>query len=150
MNPFKDQLLEHCKATLRRKMELISYTMDELTEAMDQETKSTVGNKHETARAKLQAEHESLGWQIDELRGQYRELERLDPERKYDSIAIGSLIETNHMTFYMTVPLGKVVFESRDIFVISQVSPIGQKLMGMKENEEFTFGNLHYKVLSIT
>ena len=150
MLSFKNTLLDYCKNLVRRKIDSIRFSIDELDEAMEQETKSTVGDKHETARAKMQSEQASLGWQMEELKVQYRELERHGTERTFASVALGSLVETNHLTFYITIPLGKIDIEGRTIFVISQLSPIGQKLMGLKPNDEFNFNGTSYRIKSIT
>jgi transcription elongation GreA/GreB family factor len=133
-----------------RKIESIGFSIKELDEALEQEVKSTVGDKHETARAKLQTEQASLGWQMDELKGLYRELERVNIKRTFEQIDYGSLIETDHNTFYLTIPLGKVDVEGKTIFVISQFSPIGQKLMGLKTNDEFNFNGTSYRIRSIS
>jgi len=146
---FKADLLETCKGVMRRRIELLSFSMDEIREAMDSETKSTVGDKHETARARLQREHEGLAWQRDEAKGQYRELERIDLKRKYNEIATGCVIETDKAIFFITIPVGKVEQDSLPVYVISAQSPIGKAMYGLKKNQSFQFKNAEYRILDL-
>jgi hypothetical protein len=147
---FKNILQEHCKGVVKRKIESIGFFIGELNEALEQETKSTVGDKHETARAKIQSEQASLGWQMEELKGFYKELERVNTKRTFEQIDYGSLIETDNTIFYLTIPLGKIDVEGKTVFVISQFSPIGQKFMGLKINDQFNFNGTFYRIKNIS
>jgi hypothetical protein len=129
---FKKKLIELCKTTLRRKIELISFSMDEINTSMESETKSSVGDKHETARARMQAELEKLVWQMDELKAQYAQLEKIDPERSNEVISSQNIVVTNRATFFIAVALGKVELAGQDIYVISPDSPIAKKAFGFE------------------
>jgi transcription elongation GreA/GreB family factor len=150
MDAFKQKVLEQCKAVLRRKTELVAYAMDELSEAMTGETKSSVGDKHETARAKMQAEQEKLSQQLVLLRGQAAEIARLDLSRPYTAVSFGCLVETNRGRFFTTVALGRIEVEEKAVFVISLASPLGKKLFGLKQGDSFSLNDLSYSILAIS
>lgn len=149
MNAFKENLLNHCKATVRRKIELIAYTMSEINASMENETKSSLGDKHETARARMQSELEKLSWQMDELKGQYELLQKFDKERSTDRITHQNLVRTNKGLFFLAIPLGKVELEGKLVFVISSISPLGKKLVGLKVGDEIQMNDVHYKIEEI-
>ena len=149
MKAFKEKLLEHCKFVLDRKLELISFSMDEIRGSMENETKSSLGDKHETSRARMQSEHEKLAWQLDEIKGQYELLNKVDIERSTEIVSNQNLVLTNKGLFFIVIPLGKVDLEEKTVFVISPVSPLGKKLIGMKVGEEVKVNDLDYKIESI-
>jgi len=149
MDAFKERLLEHCKATLRRKIELISFSMDEIKGSMENETKSSAGDKHETARARMQSEHEKLSWQLDELKGQYDQLFKIDPERSKEVVSSQSLVYTNRGIFFILIPLGKIEIEEKLVYVISPASPLGKLLVGLKAGKSAVLNTIEYEVLAI-
>lgn len=150
MKSFKEKLLNFCKATLKRKIELISFSMDEIKGSMENETKSSAGDKHETARARMQAEHEKLSWQLDELKGQLVLLERIDVKASVKSISNGNLVETNKGLFFISVPLGKVELDEKTAYAISPVSPLGKKLMGLKVSDQLKVNETLYTIEDIS
>lgn len=149
MDLFKEKLLDYCKATVRRKIELIAFSMDEISGSMENETKSSAGDKHETARAKMQSEHEKLSWQMDELKGQYELLNKLDRERSTDIISNQNLVYTDRGIFFIIIPLGKIEVEGKTIYVISPTSPLGKSLIGLKLHEKVKVNDFEYEVLAI-
>jgi hypothetical protein len=149
MKKFKKKLLEYCIATLRRKIELLSFTIDELTESMNADTKSSVGDKHETSRARMQAEQEKLQSQMADFKEQLMQLEKMDLKRVYEEIATGCLIQTPQAYFFICVPMGKLEFEGKVIYVISPLSPIAKKFMGLKARDELKVNEINYSIMGI-
>lgn len=149
MKAFKERLLDHCKATLRRKIELISYTMDELKGSMENETKSSLGDKHETSRARMQSELEKLSWQMDELKGQVRQLNKIELQAASSLITGHPLVTTNKGMFFISIALGKIDFEEQVIYAISPTSPLGKALLGRSLHDTVRVNNFDYEVLSI-
>lgn len=149
MKAFKEKLLEHCKFVLNRKIELISFSMDEIRGSMENETKSSLGDKHETSRARMQSEHEKLAWQLDELKGQYELLNKVDLAKSTEVVSNQNLVVTDKGLFFIVIPLGKVEFEEKTVFVISPVSPLGKKLVGLKVSNTVELNDVQYKIVSI-
>ena len=67
MNSIKAQLQEKCNQYIAQKSALITRAMSDAKEAANNETKSTAGDKHETARAAMQFEQEKLSGQLIEI-----------------------------------------------------------------------------------
>lgn len=149
MDLFKEKLVDHCRDTMRRKIELVSFAMAELRGSMENETKSALGDKHETSRARMQAEHEKLAWQLEELKAQFEEFYKLDPHRSTEAVSSQNLVITDNGMFLILVPLGKVELEGRTVYVISPASPLGKALLGLKRKEKARINNFSYEVLEI-
>lgn len=67
MNTFKAAVQQHFLDLLDEKISVIRQKLDELQESLKNETKSTAGDKHETARAFVHIEQENTGRQLEVL-----------------------------------------------------------------------------------
>ena len=94
--------------------------LNELNDSAKNETKSTAGDKHETALAMLQIEQENTRNKL-----------------------------TNHGYLFLSIALGKITVEHQQIIALSPQSPLGLKLVGAKINDEIELNNLKYVIESI-
>lgn len=149
MDSFKQKLVSLCQNTLTQKVNDLGKALREVTEAGNNETKSTAGDKHETGRAMMQLEQEKLGKQLQEAEVQLAEFERINFSLQSDKIILGSLIETNKGFFFIATSIGKVTIDSKSIFVISQHSPLGIALMAKNEKDTVVFNGVSYEIHEI-
>jgi hypothetical protein len=113
----------------------LEIVMAELKESLENESKSSVGDKHETGRAMVQLEQEKLSKQMTELLLMRRILEQINPSIKHVKIGIGSLVETTMGWYFISVGLGPIEKDGKVIFVLNPQAPLGQKLVGKKVGE---------------
>ena len=97
-------------------------------ESRDNDTKSSAGDKHETARAMVQIEIDKSEDQLKKIVELQNELISLNLERQYKKIEKGCLVVTNTETFFISIGLGKILFNESIYYAISLVSPIGALL----------------------
>lgn len=131
----KQKIYSRCQQLLHEKISALQHTLKELTNSAADETKSTAGDKHETALAMLQIEQENISRQLKTFLDQQIILERIDPSVKALFITNGSLVKTNKGHFFLTIALGKLIVDDIPVIVLSPQSPLGQKLMGLKRND---------------
>lgn len=149
MNSFKQQLINHCQKLLNQKNTDLKLALQDVTEAGNNETKSTAGDKHETARAMMQLEQEKLSKQVQEAENQLAEFERVVGSNESANVITGSLIETNKGFFFIASSIGKVILDNKTVFVISQKSPLGLVLIGKKQKDTVVFNGVSYVIESI-
>ena len=113
----------------------LEIVMAELKESLENESKSSAGDKHETGRAMVQLEQEKLSKQMTELLLMRRILEQINPSIKHVKIGIGSLVETTMGWYFISVGLGPIEKDGKVIFVLNPQAPLGQKLVGKKVGE---------------
>jgi transcription elongation GreA/GreB family factor len=135
-----------CEKLLLERLELLKYSLQQLEESMQSESKRSSGDKHETGRAKMQAEQETLHTQVLFVRQQLHLLYKIDKLTKLDSAKPGALIKTSKGYFYVALGLGKLHVGNIPVFAVSPESPIGNKLMSVKAGDSFTFNDIHYSV----
>lgn len=150
MPTFKHTLIQSCRQLLESKLQSLRTVMNDVTESANNETKSSVGDKHETSRAMMQLEQEKLGKQLQEAEQQVLEFDRTDFQKVTKSIIHGSLVETDKGWFLIAASLGKVTHEEQAVFVISPRSPLALVFIGAKEKDSIGFNGVSYFIKSLT
>lgn len=133
---------------LSERISSIKQQLHELVEGAKNDSKSTAGDKHETARAMMQIEQEKLGNQLKILEAQQQFLQRLDPNVHSETISNGSLVQTDKGWIYLSVPLGKVRVDDVDVMCLSPQSPLGVKMIGKRSGEIVEMVGIVYKIES--
>jgi hypothetical protein len=134
---------------LDSKISDLKSMLADLTHAIANETKSTVGDKHETTRVQMQLEQEKLQKQLHEIILQKSTLERLHETQPANKIVPGCLIETNQTFIYLSVGIGKVTVNEIPVMVISPQSPLGAKFLGLMVSQHVEMNGMVYIVKSI-
>ena len=144
---FKQKVHNECMAVINKQLNTIENAVQEARETLSSESKSTAGDKHETGRAMAQLEMEKLGMQHQTVLKLKRHLQQLKPEVENKQVLAGSLLETNEPRFYyVSVGLGIITVDGKEIMAVSPASPIVQQMLGKKANETYTFGKASFKI----
>lgn len=149
MHTTKHNLIDKVSVFLNKKLSDLNAMMADLNEASKNETKSTVGDKHETSKAMMHLEQEKLGSQIKEIEFQIKEFNSINFTTITTSVVLGSLVETNKGYFFIATAIGKMQIDDKTIFAISNKSPLGIKLIGLKENEAIEFNTTNYIIKKV-
>jgi len=145
----KQKVHDHYLRLINEKVTLLQQVLSDLKESGSNETKSTAGDKYETALAMLQIEQANTHAQLKEVLEQKAILEKLNPAVAAASIVHGSLIKTNRGWLYLSIALGKVTVDNIAVIALSPQSPLGIKLMGLKEGGIAEINNNQYIIESI-
>ena len=145
----KQKIYNHYQQLINDKVKSLQNILADLKESGTNETKSTAGDKHETALAMLQIEQANVRSQLKEVLEQKSTLEKINPALSPASIVNGSLIKTNRGYLFMSVALGKAVVDGTTVIALSQQSPLGKLLMGLKEGGSTVINSNSYVIESI-
>ena len=145
----KESVYHNCLQLLEAKIAPIRSAQNDLRESASNETKSTAGDKHETALAMLQIEQKNIAAQLENLNNQVQILKRLKDVVTTKIIANGSLVETDKGYFYLSIPLGKISMDGNLITVLSSQSPLGKCFLGAEPDQVITFNKITYQIKSI-
>jgi len=146
LKKIKNRLFVVCENLVSQKIAAIKTSLAEVQDAVNNETKSSAGDKHETGRAMAQLETEKLSNQLNEALKLAQVLQQINPEQTHQITGLGSLVITNNGNFYISISLGKVEINDEIYFAISAVSPIGKILLTKKEKESFSFNGQSYLI----
>ena len=146
---FKEEVYQACLEFIDTRIAELEHARKELTEGAENDSKSSAGDKHETARAMMQLEHEKISRQLEEALRQKNELERNAVSDAGGIIHKGSLIETNQGFIYLSVAIGKISVNDKMVIALSPASPLGQKLLGIKKGDAVQLNQTTYKILGV-
>lgn len=156
----KQKIYYHFLSVAKEKVQLLENRLNDLKESGANETKSTAGDKHETALAMVQIEQANIREQLNEALKQLNLYEKInvaifpsplerDGVRLNEKIINGSLVKTNKGYFFLSIALGKAVVDEIQVIALSSNSPLGLKLMGLKVGEITEVNGNKYLVESI-
>ncbi|MFM2326938.1 MAG: hypothetical protein RIR31_1140 [Bacteroidota bacterium] len=146
---FKQKTYNHYLQEVNDKISLLQHILADLKESGTNETKSTAGDKHETALAMLQIEQANTRGQLQVALEQKTALEKINPAITAAEVVNGSLIKTNKGYLFLSIALGKAIIDGNIVIALSPQSPLGQKLMGLKITATAEINNNSYLIESI-
>lgn len=145
----KQKTYNHYLQLVNNKVKMLQIILADLKESGSNETKSTAGDKHETALAMLQIEQANTRAQLEEVLLQKTALEKINPLLSATSIRNGSLVKTNRGYLFVSTGLGKAKIEGIEIIALSPQSPLGQKLIGLTVTDVVEINSNKYVIESI-
>ncbi|MEO6405429.1 MAG: hypothetical protein ABIY51_04575 [Ferruginibacter sp.] len=134
----KQKIYNHFLGKLDAKIIQLEAKLADLKESGSNETKSTAGDKHETALAMLQIEQANVRKQMDEALQQRAVMFKIDPAIAAVHIVNGSLVKTNKGYYFICIAAGKGKVDGIDVTAISSQSPLGNKLIGSGVGDRIT------------
>jgi transcription elongation GreA/GreB family factor len=145
----KEALFRQCEAFANKRLQTVEAVIYSNQLALQSETKSSAGDKHETGRAMLQLEMEKAGQQLAGIMQMKEILAKVDLVKTAKNVRLGSIIFTKKVNYFLSISAGQLVVADKIYFAVSVSSPIGKLLLGKQENEEITFNGMLYKVQKI-
>lgn len=145
----KTQLQEACSNYLRTRKATAILALQQAVEASNDDTKSSAGDKYETTREMMQQEIDRNKKLLLEVGMQEQILKQVFTQTTFLTVQNGSLLITNLGNFYIAIAVGKVQLNGQDYYVISQASPLGQKMMHLAAGQTAEFNGNIYKILEL-
>lgn len=149
MLPIKERLLEYCRTHVQQRMDTAQRAIEVAQASAREETKSSAGDKYETGRAMMQLEVEKNSIQLGEAKKLKPVLDQIQVNYKHTRIALGSLVMTDHGNFFIAISAGQCTLEEIVYLIISPVTPLGVKLMGLGQGDSFTFNQHSYLIQQV-
>ena len=123
--------------------------ISDLAQDAQNDAKGSAGDKHETALSMMHLEQEKLNQKLAEIIEQKNVVDKIDADAIHTKIALGSLVQTNEMLFYISAALPKIQLENKTIIAVSSQSPLGSQLMGKSLGDEVEINNNRFQIKSI-
>jgi hypothetical protein len=149
LSALKSYLHAQCLAYIEQRIDTANKAIEEAQSAANDETKSSAGDKYETGRAMMQLEIEKNSVQLNESLKQKRALQEINPGITSDTIQRGSIVFTDQNNFYIAIGAGQFEFENKVYVTISQASPIGAKMIGLKKADKFVLNTRTYLIENV-
>ncbi len=134
---------------LNNKINDLRLILQESYPSMFDDSKSSAGDKHETALAMAQLEQEKLTKQLNILLLQEASMKVIDPSLKHQKITIGSLVETDKGWYYFSISLGQLICQNNAFFALSLEAPLGQIMRGKVAGEQVMFNGMITEIIGV-
>ncbi len=145
----KAKLLNASNLLVDKKIESVHLAMKDASDSMQDDTKSSAGDKFETGREMMQIELNNKQVQLNQLIQLKNDLKRIDPHASKDFVDFGSVVHTDKGNYFISVALGKVHVDDTDYYALSLASPIGKVLRGLHINETAIFNKQAITITAI-
>ena len=134
----------------RHLLEQITYIDNELIALiadLSNETKSSAGDKFETAREMIQQERVKLEQSKTQKTMLFAALNQLKDKNNTSTIQSGSLIQSDKGIFILGLALGKVQLENNSvIFGLGLNSPLGKGFLNKSAGDSFELNGILYQI----
>ena len=145
----KENLYQQCVEYVNKRLQTVEEIISSNQKALQSETKSSAGDKHETGRAMLQLEMEKAGQQLQGINQMKEVLARIDISKKSKIAHLGSIVLTDKASYFLSISSGQLIVDDKQYFSVSISSPIGRLLLGKKEEEMVVFNGAKQKIKEI-
>ncbi|MCG1035132.1 GreA/GreB family elongation factor [Polaribacter sargassicola] len=146
----KKALFEQCLQFVNNRLQTVEEIISSNQKALQSETKSSAGDKHETGRAMLQLEMEKASQQLAGINQMKEILSKINISKKATIAHLGSVIETDVANYFLAISAGQIKLDNKVYFVVSVSSPIGKLLLGKKVNDKINFNGKTFNIKEIS
>ena len=146
---FKQKIKSHYQNLLSEKINELRFMISDLAQDAQNDAKGSAGDKHETALSMMHLEQEKFNQKLAEIIGQKNGIDKIDADAIHAKVALGSLVQTNEMLFYISTALPKITIDNKTIIAVSPESPLGSQLLGKSVGDEITINNNRFHIKTI-
>ena len=146
---FKQKIKSHYQNLLSEKINELRFMISDLAQDAQNDAKGSAGDKYETALSMMHLEQEKLNQKLAEIIGQKNGIDKIDADAIHTKVALGSLVQTNEMLFYISAALPKITIDNKTIIAVSPESPLGSQLLGKSVGDEITINNNRFHIKTI-
>ena len=145
----KVALVKKCNEFVDQKLHTINTLMRSNQNALENESKSSAGDKHETGRAMLHLEMEKASQQLSVVTKMKVALDKIDVSSNTEVIKLGSIIHTDKGSYFLSISAGAIMIKNKEYFAVSPSSPIGTLLLGKKKGSVISVAQREIKILEV-
>ncbi|APS38211.1 MULTISPECIES: transcription elongation factor [Salegentibacter] len=149
MNAIKEKLYIACEAYVDERIKRIEAAMAGLESDLENETKSSAGDKYETGREMINLEINKLAEQLQQFKNLRNTLNVAKSRTNNGSAQLGTAVKTNMANYFIAIPADRIIVDGEEYFAIGANSPIAQLLLHKKAGEEITFNGKSAEILEV-
>lgn len=113
----------------------LKSSMEDLVKGRENDSKSSAGDKHETAMAMMQIELSNLGQNLHSLEVQIEQVNRIGLKGSTSYVTQGSLVLLENDWLFIIAASTKAIIDGVTINFISPSAPVALLILGKSEGE---------------
>jgi len=140
----KQNLVEECK---RLQQKVIDNLRQEMNEA--QQSANEYGppkDRYDSYRMQMLRKKDMYGQQLDKAQNELYSLEKINFKKEINVAEYGSVIITADQKYFISIGLGKIVFNKETYFAVSASVPIAKAFAGKKKGDIVEFNDRKIKL----
>lgn len=142
----KQIIHNHFLVLIQDKIDVFRDRISALTEDSKSDSKSSAGDKHETALSMMHLEQEKANTKLREFIEQKNIFSKINPTTAHHIVSVGSLVLVNDMWLYISCALSKITIDNKNIFAVSPQSPLGSGIIGLKKGDNYLLNGKKYTI----
>lgn len=146
---FKSAIREQCLTVMQERFRTIQAAMEEAQDSVNNEDKSTVGDKYEVARAMGHLQQEMLVEQRDKASDEIALISALHTEILCNIVTTGAVVVCSDYIFFIVVGLGTITVDGKKVTVLSPVAPLALSLFDKKSGDSFQMNKNTVQILDV-
>ena len=149
MQPIKQRLYNLCCEYVTERIAEAMQAIADTQEAVNNETKSTAGDKYETSREMMQQEINRDTSRLYEMKKLQAALHLISPDGHSPVVQAGSIVRTNNGNYYLCISAGQLKVDGVIYQALSAATPLGRQMLGLKAGDTFEFNGRTYEVQEV-
>ena len=144
----KQQLWQICNNHVEDRINDYKNEINLIKESLESNDKGN-NEDDDSGNGKLMNDLEKNIGYLNEARKTHEYLKLVKTNLLSTNAALGSLVITDTLQFFIAISLGKIEIDNNTYYAISLQSPIGQLLKQKTEGEQFEFNGTKYTIKKI-
>ncbi|MEM5538431.1 MULTISPECIES: hypothetical protein [unclassified Olleya] len=144
----KQQLLQICNEQVEKRITDYKNEIDLIKESIESNDKGG-SDDDDSGNGKLLNDLEKNMGYLNDARKTQDYLKLVKANLLSTSAALGSLVKTDSLHFFISISAGKIQIDNQDYYAISLQSPIGQLLKQKSAGDTFEFNGTKYTVTEV-
>ncbi|MGO1245008.1 MAG: hypothetical protein ACTJHT_04930 [Sphingobacterium sp.] len=144
----KDVLYKVCLQRNNARLDEINHAIGQSQEAIENDTKSSAGDKYETTREMIQQDLNRFHDQLAQAKVDEHLLHQIDLGAKL-TVALGAVVLTDRAFYFIAISLGRIEYNGDVYMVVSPSSPIGALMLGKSTGDSITFNGISQTIVQV-
>ena len=145
----KQHLLQICNEHVEERIKDYKNEIELIKEAIESNDKSN-SEDDDSGNGKLMNDLEKNIGHLNDARKTQEYLKLVKTNIVSKTVALGSLVKTNSLQFFIAISLGKIELNKDTYYAISLQSPIGQLLKHKTVGDSFEFNGTKYTITDVS
>ncbi len=142
---FKKKVLEAAKEKQQQIIQDLEEAIQRRKASAEQDDQD-MRDYFESTREEILEYVDHLADQLNIARSELEVLNKIRIEKEHDQVTMGSVVETDMMTFFVAVGLEEFEVEEKEFFGISTRAPIYRAMIGKKKGDRFSLRGQDHEI----
>jgi hypothetical protein len=143
----KQNLVEECKRMQQKVIDNLRLEMDEAQLSANEY--GPPKDRYDSYRMQMLRKKDMFGQQLDKAQNELYALEKINFKKEINAAEYGSVIITDDQKYFISIGLGKIIFNKEMYFAVSAMVPIAKAMAGAKKDDIVEFNGRKMKILEV-